>query len=221
MEQVGFGFWVRWVLANGLGELVGLGLVAAGTWLFAVDALESGQTVPTLTAAAFVVVLGAVEGAVVGIAQWSVLKLRVRVAPGSWIGATAIGAIIAWLLGMVPSTLVALGAPNEVAAPPEPSMGLILAMAGMMGLVLGVILALPQWLVLRRALPDAGWWIPANSAAWLVGMPVIFLGVGLLGEDSAAGTVVAVVAATLGLAGSLVGAVHGMVLIRLINRSRY
>lgn len=41
------------------------------------------------------------------------------------------------------------------------------ALAAGMGLVLGSILGVPQWLALRRRLSKAGWWILANMFARL------------------------------------------------------
>jgi hypothetical protein len=42
----------------------------------------------------------------------------------------------------------------------------IYALAAGMGLILGTILGVPQWLALRRHVPKAGWWVPANALAW-------------------------------------------------------
>ena len=92
-------------------------------------------------------------------------------------------------------------------------------LAAGMGLVLGAILALPQWRVLRRAVPRAGVWLPANAVAWALGMPVIFAAVDrAYAAGSAAGTV-GILAAALLLAGTVVGAVHGVALIWLAGRT--
>jgi hypothetical protein len=117
------------------------------------------------------ILAGAFEGLVVGWAQWSVLRcplpgMRAR----SWIGATVLGAFAAWCIGMLPSTLRSL-APQSAAGQvgPSPFEGpLFYPLAMVMCAILSVVLGLPQWVVLRR-------WIAANSAAWALGMPVIFL----------------------------------------------
>jgi hypothetical protein len=79
-------------------------------------------------------------------------------------------------------------------------------------------LGLPQWLVLRNYVSRAGWWVPAQSAAWALGMPLVFFAAGSIPDGTPLPVVVAVVAGTLALAGAVVGAVHGVVLVRLARR---
>ena len=77
------------------------------------------------------------EGVVVGAAQWRVLREPLpALSRGSWVEATAIGAGLAWLLGMVPSTVISLlvgGAEATDAAvasgTAEPPLGVILLAA--------------------------------------------------------------------------------------------
>jgi len=59
----------------------------------------------------------------------------------SWVGATILGASVAWCLGMIRSTLMSLGA--EASAPAEAQFpdALQYALAMPMGAVAGVILA--------------------------------------------------------------------------------
>jgi hypothetical protein len=40
----------------------------------------------------------------------------------------------------------------------------------LMGSVLGVISGIPQWLVLRRKVPRAGWWLVASCIGSLIGL---------------------------------------------------
>lgn len=77
-----------------------------------------------------------------------------------------------------------------------------------------LILSLFQWRVLRRHLVGAGGWLAANAAAWALGMPLVFLGADLASRPGTTVPVaVGTVAATLILAGSVVGAVHGLWLV--------
>ena len=71
------------------------------------------------------------EGVLVGAAQERVLRQRVsRLRRWSWTFATAAGAGFAWLLGMVPSTILALTSVESTAsAPPEPAPAVRLALA--------------------------------------------------------------------------------------------
>lgn len=68
--------WLRWVLANSVGEAAGLGLTAlVGLALFAALGTDAG-VLPTLGLAAGAVLAGTlIEGLVVGTAQWLVLRL--------------------------------------------------------------------------------------------------------------------------------------------------
>jgi hypothetical protein len=169
---------------------------------------------------ALLAVLGGMlfEGALVGYAQARALRTwDAAFRSGPWIIATAIGAGVAWLLGMIPSTAMALAGPSVAGEPPawlEGPMQYVLA-AGM-GLVLGPILGMPQMLVLRRYAARAGLWVLANALAWAVGMPVVFLGAGAVPNETSAAVAITIVALTCFGAGILVGAVHGLFLIGLL-----
>jgi hypothetical protein len=219
-------FWLRWVAANAAGELVGLGGTALLAALLFTRMGGDASSVPaTLTGAALVVAAGAlVEGMAVGGAQWVVLR---RALPGlsgrRWMGMTALGAGVAWALGMVPSTLMSIASdgPQSAAPPAEPSEAVVYALAALMGLALGPVLGLPQWLALRRHVAHAGWWIAANALAWALGMPIIFAGVSLVVDGHGPLAARAGGAAgTLALAGAVVGAVHGLFLLRLLRGTR-
>ncbi len=183
------GLWLRWVAANALAEMLGLGAtLGVGYLLFA----RLGDP-PNLAAALGMILLmtasGAIEGAVVGLLQWSVLRRALpAVSRRAWVVATLAGALVAWFLGSLPSTLIGLASgPAEAAAPAqEPPAALVLTMAAAMGLVLGAILGMPQWRVLRRVVGRAWIWMPANSVAWALGMPAVFAAVDLAQQTGSA-----------------------------------
>jgi len=216
-------FWLRWVLANALGEAVGLStvlLVGFGVLGSAVEGLPGAWPfVASLTAG---ILLGVFEGIVVGAAQGIVLRRRLPELPlRSWIVATVIGAMVAWGLGMLPSTLMAGGAGEGQAAAEMPEW-LTYVMAAGLGLVAGVILAFVQWTILRTTsgVRRASLWLPANSLAWLVGMPVVFLGMGSIPAGASVGQAVPIVVAATTTAGAVVGAIHGIVLVKMLLRRR-
>lgn len=92
---------------------------------------------------------GAVEGVVLGFAQWRVLRLASStITARSWIGATTIGASVAWSLVMLPSFVIDLG--GQTGGEPPVTEAQQLALAAALGLALGPVLAAPQWWVLRR-----------------------------------------------------------------------
>ena len=102
----------------------------------------------------------------------------------------------------------------------EPSGLLFYGLAALMGLVLGPVLGLPQWVVLRRYVARAGWWVPAQLAAWALGMVVIVLGTNAIGPQGLTPGVVALLLAALAVAGAVVGAVHGLALLWLLHQPR-
>jgi hypothetical protein len=146
-------FYLRWIAANGWAESAGLGttfVVGVGVAPY-FDRQVGGAAV--LAGALLAVVLGTVlEGVLVGVAQERVLRTRLRdLRPWLWTLATAAGAGLAWMLGMVPSTVMALtGERDPAAMPAEPGLVAQLGLAVMLGVAAGPILGAAQWIVLRR-----------------------------------------------------------------------
>lgn len=212
-----WGFWGRWVLANAFAELIGLG-GSALLWIVFLSGLEAQWGILT---SATVVVLGStlLEGTAVGVAQWRVLRSALpKLHLAAWWSATAIGALIAWSLGMIPSTFMSINsAGSNATPPPEMSDALMYTLAAVMGLVLGPVLALPQWLVLRRQVTHAGLWIAANAVAWCWGMLVIFIVVSFVPAGGLTVSTVLIVLGGLALAGAVVGGIHGVVLVKLLK----
>jgi hypothetical protein len=213
-------FWWRWVAANAVAELVGLGTVAVVGFLMFRRTGDSGNIGQALIFAGGFILLGAFEGAVVGVAQRAVLLTRLPTLRG-WVRATVVGAVLAWAVGMVPSTLMSVIQSPGATPPEEPTLATVLLLAAALGVVAGPLLAAFQWRSLRKALPGkAAYWLPANAAAWAVGMPIIFLGAQANEFTSNVVLIVAVVAFALLLAGGAVGAIHGRVLLWLLSRER-
>jgi len=219
--QWDWSLWQQWVVANAVGELVGLGLVAAIGGSLAWRFGEPKSVIAALLMAGAMVLLGVCEGIIVGYAQWLALRRPLLgLSSREWVKATAIGAFLAWGLGMIPSTLMTLRESAGAALPAEMSDAIRYGMAAAMGLGLGVALGVPQWLVLRRYVNKAGWWAPANAVAWAVGMPVIFIGAGSVPPGGIGWPVILCVALTLAVAGAVVGAIHGLALVWLLRPSR-
>lgn len=211
--------WLKWVLANSAGELIGLGATfAIGAGLFSGLAEDLGIAA-TLVGAGLMTATGALEGAVVGLAQWLVLRVAI---PGigrrAWVVATVIGAVIAWFLGSVPMVLVSLFQQPGRETAGEPSQVVVLLLAAGMGLVAGLILSVAQWLVLRKHVQRAWLWLPANALAWAAGMPLIFAAVDLALQAGSAPGGVVVMAAGITLTGAVVGAIHGVALLSLAGK---
>lgn len=223
--KTGFLLWLRWVVANALAELVGLGATFALDILILARVAAAHSILASILGIIAIAVTGAIEGTVVGLLQWSVLRHPFPlVTRRAWVVATVIGAVIAWFLGSLPSTLMDMGSQESSAPVQEPSQAVMLLLAAGMGLFLGVVLGYPQWRELRRAVRGAWLWIPANSLAWALGMPAIFAAVDRAYAVYATGSpggAVAVMAAALALAGAIVGAVHGLALVKLARSASH
>lgn len=209
--------WRQWIAANAFSETIGLG----GTLLIGILLLANAEhTIGTVLAAALAVAAGTlIEGLCVGTAQWLVLRRPLRkMRWRTWAVATATGACIAWTLGMVPSTFMFNGSSSGSEGPGAMSDLMIYALAAGMGLVLGAILGLPQWLALRRYLPNAGWWVLANALAWTLGMVVIFIGTSFIPASGFTWQIAILLLLFVVAAGAVVGVVHGWFFIWLLRR---
>lgn len=212
--------WTRWTLANALSEMVGLGLTFAITGLFFASIGEQ-NTLPSILLSFVVAVLsGAVEATFVGLAQWWAMHPWFpSIERFVWWRATFIGALIAYVLGYLPSTLMSMGQATSSGAPvAEPAQWIVLLLAAGMGAVGGAVLSFAQWLAMRGKVQGAGIWISANMLAWLFGMPVIFWGIDLAFKMTSVWQSILIMAGTLFVAGAIVGAIHGFFLVRLIDR---
>jgi len=209
------------VLANAVGEVLGLGITALVGAVVVLAVGEGSGVLATLGTAVLAVLAGAlVEGTAVGTAQWLVLRRPLpRLQWRSWAAATGTGALLAWTLGMIPSTVLSLGAGSGGGgtARAEPSAALVYGLAFLMGLVLGPVLGFAQWLLLRRYVRGAWLWMPANALAWAFGMVVIFVGIDPAISSGFGPRSVVILGSTLALAGAVVGATHGLALIRLLR----
>ena len=208
----------RWVLANTAGEVLGLGGTGVLGWLLVGRDGEPTAVAGALLAFAVAVLSGVVEATVVGLLQHrAVHPWLPALTRRSWWWATLWGALTAYVLGWLPSTVVGLGSVEDggqrVAEPPQ--WVVLLAAAGL-GVVAGAVLAFAQALVLRHHVVHAWRWVPANMLAWLVGMPLVFLGIDLAMRAGTTGGVVAVLLVTLALTGGVVGVINGSFLVRMV-----
>ena len=214
--------WTRWTLANAFSEMIGLGLTFAITGLYFSTAGEGTTIAGILLSFVVAVASGAVEATFVGLAQWWAMRPRFpSIGRFEWWRGTFIGALIAYVLGYLPSTIMSMGETAGSGSPAaEPAQWIVLLLAAGMGAVGGAILSFAQWLVLRKKVQHAGIWIPANMLAWAFGMPIIFWGIDMAFKMSALWQSILLMAGTLFLAGAVVGGIHGLFLIRLVENKK-
>lgn len=155
------GRWVGLVVA---GEGIGFLVPVTGFALAATLGLQGWA------AWALLVVMGAGEGALLGLGQSLALRGSSAAVPvGRWVAATAVAASVAWSIGMLPPTLADVGVQIDWGSP------VTWVVAGIAGLVLLATIPVAQWPVLAGSVPRAWRWIPLNMAAWLIGLVFTFL----------------------------------------------
>lgn len=199
------GFLSSWVLRVAAGEV--LGFLAPALVQPLTPGMEPGQAMLLFIAA------GAVEGAVLGWAQFLVLRRWLPgLSPAQWIAGTSVAAAAAWFIGMSVGTFGFLW--QQWAVPVQAIVG------AMAALVLLGSIGFAQWLELRGHLARSGWWIAGSGAAWLVGLGV-FLAVSTPlwrpGQPAALIVLIGILAAVAMALGMAV--VTGLVMLRLL-RSR-
>lgn len=212
--------WMRWIFANTVGELIGLGAVAfTGAAFFLYLDKSLGFAWSAFLTALLMIAIGAFEGAAVGYFQGNVLKTRIKTFDRRrWMVATIFGAVTAWILGTIPSLLMSFSEQPQNSPAFEPDAATVALFAAGMGFALGIVLGLPQWFELRRYMKNAGWWIPANALAWTIGMPQLFAAPSVIGEGLPAWQIAFIIFAAIVSAGASVGAIHGLFLIWLIKK---
>lgn len=212
--------WTRWTLANAFGEMIGLGLTFAITALVFTKFDNQHTIISILLLFALAVASGGIEATIVGLAQWWAMHPWFPfLSRFVWWRATFIGALVAYVLGYLPSTLMDIGEATASSAPMvEPPQWIILLLAAGLGGVGGAVLSFAQWLAIRGEVRGAGVWIPANMLAWGFGMPILFWGIDLAFKMPTVWQSVPWMAGVLFLSGAVVGAIHGWFLIKLADR---
>jgi hypothetical protein len=156
-------FWVEWTLATVVGYT--LAILGILPWVVRLAYTAQPELVSGLAG-------GAVLGGALGSAQWLVLRRHAREVTGWWLLASIAGGLLGLALGMALADTIAL--PSLTATTREAAMRAsawrVALQTGVTGAVLGVVLGGAQWLVLRRSLRPAGWWILVNGLGWMAGM---------------------------------------------------
>ena len=207
--NIGTGFWLQWVLASMLGFAVGaaMGNAVANsippmvcTQSFSDSLIDRLTNFPCilqtldLDLALIVVILGLAGGFM----QWLVLRRRIG-GTGWWVPASTLGFSVALVIAV---GAMRLGG-DSVAAPI------------LLGVLFGILSGILPWLVLRRQLARAGWWVPAHLLGSLVGGAmgiVAFHTVALIGFYQF------VWAAAGAMFGAGLGAVTGITLVWLLRQ---
>ena len=188
--------WLQWMLASTVGWAVGGGL--SGSLGSIQVGYVGGMTVGATGA---------------GVLQWLVLRQRIARA-GWWVLATMLSSAV------VGGLIVAMGFVGGKAwgATWSADPGRVVGGLAGMGLF-GTVLAALQWLVLRRQVARAGWWVLAGGVGWVAGAPLgAVLGGGLSGVLGWSGSGASDWALTWAGVGAVYGAITGRVLVWLLHQ---
>ncbi len=219
MNKETFGaLWLRWVIANSLGEMIGLGLTfAVGIGLIS-NLGEQNSVLIIVTAFLVAALSGAIEATIVSLSQWWAMHPWFpSISRKTWWSATLAGALVAYVMGYLPSTVMSLAEQSAESQvnPSVPAQWVVLLLAAMLGLAGGAVLSFAQWLTMRGKLRGSSIWIPANMLAWMAGMPLIFWSIDVAQGIDNFLLIILFVAVMLLVTGALVGAIHGFFLIQL------
>jgi hypothetical protein len=180
-----------------------------GLWLGWTLATAGGMLIGFLLAIPLVNVLDLIlaqiavpvfAGAAIGFAQWIILR-RYLTAGSRWV----LGDGTSWVAGYILGLLLVQSLPSSI----------FIATIGY--LFFGAIVALVQWPVLRREIPNALVWVLASAIGWAAGfwasqavLSLIFTG-GLI-EPAVSTTVIAVTS------GLVAGAITGVALVWIVRK---
>lgn len=217
-----FQFWKKWTRSCAAGELIGIAAAA----LLAVGYIRLFGEPSGFWSGLFNVLVmllaGAIEGSLLGWFQWRVLRLKFpQLKLSDWMGYTIAVAVLGWAMGMIPTMLFNNAASHnqptnaEVTVSTEPALWLVLLGAAALGLLLGALFGLFQWLALRRQSPNAQKWILGNAIGWSLAMFWIFLAASIPDASTPLMLVVGMGAAGGILAGLSVGAITGLFLLHI------
>jgi hypothetical protein len=178
-QRPGWMFWVLWLVATCLGMFLYFIPVGGIQIVLGLDRLDDPQRAGEITTLMLVlaaVLCGAAIGATIGLAQWFVLRREFKHI-GGWVVATLAGYASIGVLPLIANvfqpnwlnwalTLIVNGKMHWLARV-VPTWTLASWSAGAVTLTLfGAVLGFWQWLILRRHVDQAGWWIAISTGGW-------------------------------------------------------
>jgi hypothetical protein len=178
-------------------------------WLGWTLATALGLIIGYLPAALFVnqldlglarVIVPLLAGILIGVAQWLVLR-RYVTESADWVLHLAGSWVVGYTIGLLVVDLLA-----------ESFLGVVLGY-----ILFGVIIALFQWPVLRREVPQVGIWVLANVLGWTLGaiLSQVVLAA-LFGENPA--NLLAITVVNMAVTGLVAGLITGLALVRIVRQ---
>lgn len=210
------GTWKKWVLACGTGAFLGITAAAAIVIAYRLLLGDPVNHSDRLLHLFFMLVAGALEGSLLAYFQYRLIgKIFPEIAWKQWLAYTIAAAIIAWMLGLLPSLFLTGNGATDPTLQTTPL--IYYSMAALIGLLPGALFGYFQWLPLKGLRREAMLWIPANALGWSAGMVFIFLSASSLGANTR-WPMILLAGALGGMASGLsVGIVTGFFLLRIIR----
>jgi len=175
--KIGWGLWLQWALVSILGFGVGaaIGNAVANaippmtcTQSFSDSFIDRLTNFPCIQPSLGLILIVVILGLAGGFMQWLVLRRRIA-GTGWWVPASGLGFPIA----LVIATRAEMSLGGDSTASPI-----------LLGVAFGVLSGILPWLVLRRKITRAGWWVLAHLLGSLVGGAlgiIAFYAMGLIG----------------------------------------
>ncbi|MDF1698590.1 MAG: hypothetical protein P1U56_22250 [Saprospiraceae bacterium] len=211
--------WQKWTVHCALGELLGIG--AAGALAFLVNSWlgDPHSLAEKLIVMVAMVAAGCIEGFILGFFQWRVMVQKFTLIPRKeWMFYTILVAALGWFLGMLPSLFFDPSVAESESSHSSLNFNnpLIFAFLSLsVGLLLGALFGLFQWISLKKYSLNAYYWIIANALGWGLGLGWIYLFASFPSTESSISFTV-----TMGITGGIlcglsVGAITSLFLLRL------
>jgi hypothetical protein len=162
------------------------------------------------------VVAGALAGALVGLGQRLALRGAVPWA-AQWVARTVLG----WVAG---GSILTVATGFSYSAMVDDPASVLPAVAGLAWPVAGAAIGVAQWVLLRRYVHHAAWWIAIMALAWELGAVALFLAIATGPEVMDTGGILggaAVLALTAAGVGGAPGLVTGLALNWLVAHNAH
>lgn len=194
-------FFRRWVACTVAGEAAGFTVAAA---------LAATQDLTHMSALLILLGAGAIEGALLGRGQAMAMnRLQLPAAIlRLWPVATSVAAMVAWSIGLIPSSLERISWSSWTAW----------LVAGVIVVALLASIPTAQFMLLRTALPGAGRWIKFNALAWLLGLSWTFAPPAVVKPDTPVISEIGVYAIAGVLMATTVGIITGLCWLSWLKR---
>jgi hypothetical protein len=191
------GFVTGWIASSVAAVLLGVGIA----------------TLLLAHSMAVVLAVAALEGLCLGGIQQLILRQSNKGQAANWLLATVAGA----LLGRAAEFLCDTSTQASIVSEWSP-VAQAVAVAGL-GLVVGMIMAVPQYFVLRRHAPQAWRWLLVRGGAWALGLVVLFAAANPLASIGNTPPIVAIlaVASVFAAIAAIVGVLEGFGLAAILR----